>query len=194
MRKNKDDNDVLREFVKYTRVQTPEVPISNSNSEILRQNASVYAALGAFAERLKKIIRDKRGRISKEDGYLLRSALRTTKKRRDVLADVLNGRLPINPLTKFSRRNASILWRISGLCGELGEFAERFENICQIKNGIISVDDRELLLYELGDITWHVARLAHLLHAPFEEVLAMNTKKLKNRVRRRTIHGSGDKR
>lgn len=167
--------------------------MSNRNAEILWRYAGLSGESGKFAERFKKIIRDKHGRISKKDRKFLLSTLADIKVHRERLMEALTDVRTRTP-RKLSTINTGILWRIAGLGGEFGEFAERFEKILSDKNGAISAEDRELLLYELGDILWYVARLVYCLNSSFEDVLAMNAKKLKSRVRRGVIHGSGDKR
>lgn len=87
------------------------------------------------------------------------------------------------------------LWYYAlGLSGEAGEFAEKVKKIYRDKGGNISEEDRQLLLKELGDITWYKSRAAKYLGSSSEQVAVMNIQKLRKRVETDTISGSGDNR
>jgi NTP pyrophosphatase (non-canonical NTP hydrolase) len=80
------------------------------------------------------------------------------------------------------------------LTGEAGEFSEKMGKIYRDKDGVISLEDKEALVKELGDVMWYVANLAGLLGYKMEDVAQMNIDKLLSRVERGVIHGSGDNR
>lgn len=85
-----------------------------------------------------------------------------------------------------------------GLVGESGEVAEAVKKRIR-KHGFNSLanlprDQRELLLKELGDVCWYIARLADELGADLDGVLQMNVNKLQDRKDRGVIQGSGDER
>jgi NTP pyrophosphatase (non-canonical NTP hydrolase) len=61
-------------------------------------------------------------------------------------------------------------------------------------NSILTLERKEKLIDELGDVCWYVARLATELDMPFSKILARNREKLNDRLARGKIQGSGDNR
>jgi NTP pyrophosphatase (non-canonical NTP hydrolase) len=84
--------------------------------------------------------------------------------------------------------------KLLGLCGEAGEISEKFKKILRDKGGIVSDEDREELIKELGDVLWYVAIIAEHLDVDFNEVAKQNIAKLASRAKRNLIHGAGDNR
>jgi NTP pyrophosphatase (non-canonical NTP hydrolase) len=84
--------------------------------------------------------------------------------------------------------------KLLGLCGEAGEVAEKFKKILRDKGGVVSSQDRDELVKELGDILWYVAIIAEHLDVNFGEVAEKNIAKLSSRAKRDLIHGAGDNR
>lgn len=80
------------------------------------------------------------------------------------------------------------------LNGEAGEAGEKFAKIIRDKDGKGTVEDREEVLKELGDVLWYVAMLADELDESLEEVAKRNIAKLKDRQERGVLGGSGDNR
>lgn len=87
-------------------------------------------------------------------------------------------------------KNLEVLF---GLCGETGEVAEKFKKIFR-KNGVVSEEDRQEILKELGDILWYITTISRHLNSSIEEVAKMNIDKLSSRAKRDVLHGSGDNR
>lgn len=81
-----------------------------------------------------------------------------------------------------------------GLCGEAGEVAEKIKKIIRDKNGEVSARDRIELTKELGDVQWYINALCFELRIELEHVAVGNICKLKSRVKRGVIGGSGDNR
>jgi NTP pyrophosphatase (non-canonical NTP hydrolase) len=73
-----------------------------------------------------------------------------------------------------------------GLCGETGEVAEKVKK--NIRDGK-SLDGVGL---ELGDVLWYISALADDLGVTLEEVAQANVDKLRSRMERGKIGGSGD--
>ncbi|MFZ3019962.1 MAG: nucleoside triphosphate pyrophosphohydrolase family protein [Minisyncoccia bacterium] len=79
-----------------------------------------------------------------------------------------------------------------GLVGEAGEVAEKVKKILRDDSGKISQEKLDLLKKELGDVLWYIANLATELDLSMENVAMHNIEKLKSRLERNKIHGSGD--
>lgn len=87
-----------------------------------------------------------------------------------------------------------LLYFAVGLGGEAGEAQEKIKKIVRDKEGVISEDDRLLVMKELGDVCWYIARLADELGVGFMDILRTNRNKLQDRKDRGKLHGSGDNR
>jgi len=81
-----------------------------------------------------------------------------------------------------------------GLCGEAGEVANKVKKVFRDDGGIVTEEKRSALKGELGDCLWYLAALARDLGLSLEEAAAENIAKLRSRLERGTIHGSGDNR
>ena len=90
--------------------------------------------------------------------------------------------------------STGFLEKILGLTGEAGETADKFKKILRDKGGVISEEDRQELVKELGDVLWYTATLARYLGVPFSEVAKENLKKAESRRKRGKLHGAGDNR
>lgn len=79
---------------------------------------------------------------------------------------------------------------VLGLNGEAGELAEKYKKY--IRDG----DDtyREQVVDELGDVLWYWAMLCRQCGVSPQTVAEQNIKKLRDRMDRDVIRGSGDQR
>ena len=84
--------------------------------------------------------------------------------------------------------------KVLGLVGEAGETADKIKKILRDKDGVVSDEDRELVVKELGDVLWYVASIARYLDVPLSEVASGNIDKLESRWQRNKLHGEGDER
>lgn len=87
-----------------------------------------------------------------------------------------------------------IVYPTLGLANEAGEVAGKVKKLFRDKGGEISIEDREELKYELGDVLWYLAQICTELDLTLEEVAEANIRKLFSRLERGTLHGEGDKR
>ncbi len=88
----------------------------------------------------------------------------------------------------------ALVSQVFGLVGESGEIAEKFKKLIRDKNGVISDEDKQEILKELGDILWYINSVSHLLGSSLEEVAQKNLDKVLSRKDRGVIQGSGDNR
>lgn len=79
-----------------------------------------------------------------------------------------------------------------GLCSEAGEVASVLKKTSRDK--LCEDEARNLILHELGDCMWYLARLASEFDSSLGEIIELNERKLRSRLERGTLHGSGDKR
>lgn len=76
-----------------------------------------------------------------------------------------------------------------GLNGEAGEVAEHIKKYLRD-----STFDKYALLAELGDVLWYLSQLVNELEFDLEDVASSNLNKLKSRMERGVISGSGSDR
>lgn len=91
----------------------------------------------------------------------------------------------------YKHRPDPLTYAILGVAGEAGEVVELYKKamrVCTpeaIPEWTEAINIRDALLDELGDVLWHITRVADLLGANLETVAQMNMKKLAYR----RIHG-----
>lgn len=88
----------------------------------------------------------------------------------------------------------NFVYPVLGLVGEAGEVAEKIKKVLRDEKGKITDEKREELKKELGDVLWYLANLSVELKIPFEKVAEDNIQKLKSRLLRSKLKGSGDNR
>lgn len=93
-----------------------------------------------------------------------------------------------------SRDFNSLMYRTLGLVGEAGEVAEKVKKILRDKDGKMSVQDKEEIIKELGDVLWYMQALADILEVPLSEIAEKNLEKIHSRKVRGVTSGSGDNR
>ena len=81
-----------------------------------------------------------------------------------------------------------------GLAGESGEVVEKVKKLFRDQAGEVSNDNRQAIAKELGDVLWYLAQLSTELKIDLDEVASNNLEKLKSRLGRNCIQGSGDNR
>lgn len=82
--------------------------------------------------------------------------------------------------------------KVLGLVGEAGETADKIKKILRDKDGVVSDEDRDLVVKELGDTLWYIASIARYLDVPLNKIAIDNIDKLESRKQRNKLHGEGD--
>lgn len=80
------------------------------------------------------------------------------------------------------------------MANEAGEVAGKVKKIFRDHDGVVTQADRDALTLELGDVLWYLSELCTQLGIQLEDVAARNIEKLRGRMERGTLSGSGDSR
>jgi NTP pyrophosphatase (non-canonical NTP hydrolase) len=92
--------------------------------------------------------------------------------------------------TAIYPQNAKVFYPALGLAGETGEICEKVKK--HLRDG--RELDKEDLKKELGDVLWYLSAISSDLGIDLEDVAVTNYEKLKSRMERNVLHGSGDNR
>lgn len=90
--------------------------------------------------------------------------------------------------------DSGLEYPVMGLTEEAGEVAGKFAKIIRDKKGVITQDDKNEIIKELGDVLWMVSEIAKRLDCSLQHVAHVNIEKLTSRFKRGKINGSGDNR
>lgn len=96
--------------------------------------------------------------------------------------------------TEINLLSVGFLEKILGIAGESGELTDKIKKILRDKNGEVSIEDKDDITKELGDILWYVSAVSYYLDIPLEHVAQANIDKLSNRKERGVLKGEGDNR
>ena len=91
--------------------------------------------------------------------------------------------------TAIYKQEHAVIYPALGLAAEAGEVANKVKKILRDGNF-----DREAIADEVGDCLWYIAALCRDLNIDMQEIADNNIKKLKDRLERGVISGSGDNR
>ena len=107
----------------------------------------------------------------------------------------------LNTYQKKARETASyphvgknLSYLTMGLCGESGEVTEKIKKVFRDHGGKVSVKMRNDVSKELGDTLWYLANLCSELKLDLDDIAKVNLEKIKSRVKRNRVNGSGDDR
>jgi len=95
---------------------------------------------------------------------------------------------------KYPDIGNNFIYPTLGLSGEAGEVAEKIKKVIRDKGGKIDDETREMIKKELGDVLWYVSQLATELCLSLDDIANHNIEKLRSRLERDKIGGSGDTR
>jgi len=87
-----------------------------------------------------------------------------------------------------------VIYPTLGLVNEAGEVAGKIKKVFRDKEGVISIETREALKAELGDVLWYLAQVSTELDLSLDEIAEYNLAKLLDRQARGKIKGDGDNR
>ena len=98
--------------------------------------------------------------------------------------------------TAFHAEKYKIIYPALGLGNEAGEVMGKIKKWLRGDDGEgdMSIERKEDLKGELGDVLWYLSVLAKDLDLNLEEIALYNVKKLQSRKERGTLQGDGDKR
>jgi len=91
--------------------------------------------------------------------------------------------------TAIYKKEHAVIYPALGLAAEAGEVANKVKKI--LRDGKF---DREAIADEVGDCMWYIAALCRDLNIDMQDIANNNIKKLKDRLERGVLSGSGDKR
>ncbi len=99
---------------------------------------------------------------------------------------------------RYPETGNNFIYPILGLTGEAGEVADKVKKLIRDKGvhlpADISVEDREEIKKELGDVLWYIAQMATELSLDLADIAEANISKLYSRMERNQLNGNGDNR
>ena len=90
--------------------------------------------------------------------------------------------------------DSRIIYPTLGLTGEAGEVADKVKKVIRDSQKEFAPEIKAELMKEIGDVLWYCAALSHDLGYTLDEVAQTNVDKLRSRMNRNKITGSGDNR
>lgn len=88
----------------------------------------------------------------------------------------------------------NFLYPVLGLAGEAGEVVEKVKKIFRDDGGKVTTDKKKEIQKELGDVLWYLSQVATEFGLSFDAIAKTNLDKLRSRVERDKLQGSGDNR
>jgi NTP pyrophosphatase (non-canonical NTP hydrolase) len=94
----------------------------------------------------------------------------------------------------YPQKGKNFIYPTLGLADEAGEVTGKIKKAIRDDGGKITKGRRIEISKELGDVLWYIAQLSTELKLSLSDIAKENLKKLKSRMVRGTLHGSGDNR
>jgi len=96
--------------------------------------------------------------------------------------------------TAIYPENRRIIYPTLGLTGEAGEVADKVKKVIRDGHEEFSDEKKLEIVKEIGEVLWYCATLSRDLGYDLDEVAQMNVDKLRSRMQRNLLQGSGDNR
>ena len=93
--------------------------------------------------------------------------------------------------TAIYPENRRIVYPTLGLTGEAGEVADKVRRVIRDGHEEFTDEKKREIVKEIGDVLWYCATLSHDLGYDLEQVAQTNVDKLRSRMERNRIAGSG---
>jgi NTP pyrophosphatase (non-canonical NTP hydrolase) len=98
----------------------------------------------------------------------------------------------------YPRMGNNYIYPTLGLAGEAGEVVEKIKKLMR-NDGVetpdeLSVEKRDEIIKEMGDVLWYLSQLASEIGVPFDTVAERNIEKLASRMERGVLNSEGDNR
>jgi len=90
--------------------------------------------------------------------------------------------------------NSKIIYPALGISNEAGEVLGKIKKVLRDNNGVYSPASVVEIGKEIGDVLWYIAALSRDLGLDMNAIAENNIAKLKDRMNRGVIQGSGDNR
>lgn len=87
-----------------------------------------------------------------------------------------------------------LMYAALGTAGEAGEVADKVKKLWRDHGAELTVEIRENIGKEIGDVLWYLAEVASNLHLNLDVIAEQNVEKLRSRQERGVLGGSGDHR
>lgn len=94
----------------------------------------------------------------------------------------------------YPKIGESYIYPALGLGDESGEVLGKIKKVFRDKDGVLDDDTKSALKKELGDVLWYLSQLSTELGLSLDEIAQANIEKLRSRMDRGVLHGSGDNR
>lgn len=94
----------------------------------------------------------------------------------------------------YPEKGNNFIYPTLGMVGEAGEVAEKIKKIWRDKDKQVSLEDKEEIKKEIGDVLWYLSQLSEELGIDFDEVAQTNVDKIYSRRDRGQLGGRGDNR
>ena len=94
----------------------------------------------------------------------------------------------------YPAKGDNLYYPALGLAGEAGEVCNKVKKIMRDQDGVPTLEQKQEIAKELGDVLWYLATLATELNSHLGCIAGDNLMKLADRKKRNMLGGSGDNR
>lgn len=98
----------------------------------------------------------------------------------------------------YPNAGKNLIYPALGLVGESGEAVDKIKKWWRNHGAVsaeqLTLEQRDALILEIGDVLWYIAALAIELDIPLSYIAEKNIEKTHGRLARGTVKGEGDNR